>query len=63
MASNGVAALNELLQEMQALIGILPVAMVPLPPRATWTETEPSAEETPAEADAPIEAGFDNLPV
>lgn len=63
MASNGVAALNELLQEMQALIGILPVAMVPLSPHATWTETEPSAAETPAEADARIEAGFDNLPV
>ena len=33
MASTGVAALNALLQEMQALMGILPVAMVPVAPR------------------------------
>lgn len=63
MASNGITALNELLQEMQALMGILPVAMVPLAPRVTAFSAEPDRIETRAEQDARIEAGFDNLPV
>ena len=67
MASNGVAALNALLQEMQALMGILPVAMVPVAPRMMPPELGRPAFATAAEAEAAIEArieaAFDNLPV
>ncbi|HRK43829.1 MAG TPA: hypothetical protein PLH11_12390 [Gemmobacter sp.] len=63
MASNGVAALNALLQEMQALMGILPVAMVPVAPRMSMPEPGRPAHEVAAEMDARTEAGFDNMPV
>ena len=67
MASTGVAALNELLQEMQALMGVLPVAMVPVAPRVLPPEPGCPAHVVATEAEARIaaqfEAGFDNLPV
>lgn len=71
MASTGVAALNALLQEMQALMGILPVAMVPVAPRVLPPEPGCPAHVVATEAEAQIaaqfetqfEAGFDNLPV
>ena len=63
MASTGVAALNELLQEMQALMGVLPVAMVPVAPRVLPPEPGHPAHMVAGEAEAQIEAGFDNLPV
>ncbi len=63
MASNGVAALNALLQEMQALMGILPVAMVPVAPRMVPPEPGHPAYAAATEAEAQIEAAFDNLPV
>lgn len=63
MASTGVTALNELLQEMQALMGILPVAMVPLAPRMAAPEPGGPASRAQLEAEARIEAGFDNMPV
>ncbi|MBL8560984.1 MAG: hypothetical protein JNN06_01770 [Gemmobacter sp.] len=63
MASSGVAALNALLQEMQGLMGILPVAMVPLAPRVVAPPTGAAAMRARLEEEARIEAGFDNLPV
>lgn len=63
MARTGVAALSDLLQEMQALMGILPVAMVPLAPRMMVPEPGDPASRAQLETEARIEAGFDNMPV
>lgn len=46
-----------LFAEMQALIGVLPTAMMPLAPITPKTAAERAAEQEE------IEAGFDNMPV
>ncbi len=62
MEDRGVVALAQLLKEMQALMGILPVAMVPLVPGPAL---RPVLRLVPNEAETEdaIEAGFDNMPV
>lgn len=53
------APLITLLEEMQALMGILPVKITPAAP----LEHEGRADVVAAEQDAVVEAGFDNMPV
>lgn len=58
--NSGVASLTVLLQEMQALMGILPAAIVPVRP---LVQPGRPAHEVARDDEAAIEAGFDNMPV
>ncbi|SEM85211.1 hypothetical protein SAMN04488103_102250 [Gemmobacter aquatilis] len=53
------APLIALLEEMQALMGILPVKITPTAP----VEHEGRADVVASEQDAVVEMGFDNMPV